>query len=108
MKNTGDVAKALAAGADLVMTGHLFKDCFETSHQYNGSASETEYMLQGKNGRAPEGVETVVENGLSVSLINKNIREALQSAFSYVGAKSVSDFQSKAELIQVSGKSKVL
>ena len=108
MKTTGDIAKALAAGADMVMSGSLFKNCNLTDSVYRGSASAHEYKHQHKDGRAPEGVESIVESNEKIEDIVDNIRMSLASSFSYVGARNIKEFRDRARLITISSHSKTL
>lgn len=109
IKSPGDVAKALAAGADAVMIGGMFagtKECPDHSRDtYSGSASMVSYEKQGKasSWRTPEG-ETfkISANNKSAEDIVKDIEGGLRSSFSYVGARNLKEFQEKAEFIEVS------
>lgn len=102
----GDVAKALAAGANMVMIGSLFAGTQETPgkvtkgrKRLRGQAS-TSYMqdsgvVPGEY-RAAEGVEVTVPARGSVEDVVNDIRGGLRSAMSYVGAKSIGELQDKA------------
>jgi IMP dehydrogenase/GMP reductase len=108
IKTAGDIAKALAAGADVVMCGSLFAGCDEAPgeiievdgkkmKQYYGSAS---FKQKGEH-RHVEGVDSLVEYTGSIVNVLKDIKESLQSAFSYVGATNLEEFKENAELINV-------
>lgn len=113
--NTGDVAKALAAGAHAVMTGRLLSGATETPGEilqqgteqfkvYRGSASQESYVDQNKvaEWRTAEGVSMIVPYRGPVKYILQNIEGGLRSAFTYVGAKTLTEFQERAKFIQIS------
>lgn len=108
VKNSGDVAKALAAGADLVMTGSLFKNCIEAERSYRGSASSVEYAHQNKFNRAPEGIDFLTVSSENVKSVAENLRMSLRSSFSYVGAFNLKGFQKQARLVAVSANTKMI
>ena len=96
--SNGDIAKALVAGADLVMAGGLFASCTDSpSHSidiggvihkaYFGSAS-----IQNKKSRTHiEGtLKHVAGCGLSLKDKAIEIQEDLQSAISYAGGDDLS------------------
>lgn len=106
-----DLAKAIAAGASVGMIGSLFAGCEETPGEIiggtklaRGQASES-YMKD--NGvevgefRAAEGIEVSVPFKGSVARIVGELTGGLRSAFSYVGAKNIADFQRKAQFVLV-------
>jgi len=121
MKNSGDVVKALAAGANLVMTGNLFAGCDEASGKiieingkkyksYNGSASAIEKLHQyqknstDKNSeyvKHVEGIERSVECRGPVSNIIDQISKGLTSGLSYSGARNIKELHQKSQFIQV-------
>jgi len=112
VKEPGDVAKALAAGASYVMIGSMFAGTEETPGEiidgkkiFYGQASDR-YMH--KNGvsvtakRAPEGlVTTVVYKGPVEKIVNY-ITGGLASALSYAGAKNLDEFREKSAFVLVS------
>lgn len=98
IRSSGDIAKALAVGADSVMLGRLLAGADESPHPglYWGAASHRQ------NGhRAPEGVEAVVERTGPVEDTIKQLAWGLRSAVSYGGAANLEDFQNKAEFVRV-------
>ena len=105
IQEIGDIAKALGAGADLVMCGRLFAGCRETpgpringKKVYRGMASK-DAMLTIKDASllpTPEGISTVLETAdEAVEEVIKNIKGGLQSAFSYSNANNLEEFQRK-------------
>ena len=96
-KHIGDVAKALVAGADMVMSGALFAGCVDSAakvvngrKQYYGSTS---FQAKKENNHI-EG--RLVDVPLSVTILDRmnEIKMALQSAISYAGGKDLSCFNS--------------
>ncbi len=106
IKSPGDLAKAMAAGATMVMIGSLFAGCDETPGEVlhgfkraRGQAS-TEYMKD--NGvasgefRAAEGVSIQVPTKGPVENVINDLMGGLRSAMSYAGANSLAEFRKKA------------
>lgn len=100
----GDIAKALCAGADLVMCGRMFADCLEApgerignSKVYRGMASQDAMLTIKPNTSSlptAEGVSTLIPvSNLSAVNVLANIKGGLQSAFSYSNAKTLKEFQ---------------
>ena len=97
----GDIAKALAAGADLVMAGGLFASCTDSpaisieidgiiSKAYFGSASfENKKTLTHVEGT----LKNVPSNGMSLKRKMIEIKEDLQSAISYAGGNNLTAFK---------------
>jgi len=93
----GDIAKALVAGADLVMAGSLFAQCTDSPGQtingkklFYGSAS-AENKGTNKN---VEGKKMLLEsNGMSYLDKFKEIKEDLQSSISYAGGDKLADLK---------------
>lgn len=115
LRNSGDIAKALAAGADLIMLGSMFAGTNEASgdectrdgvlcKEYRGSASLPSYHVQGKvaSWRAPEGDRTWLPvKGPAINVLN-NINGGLRSAMSYLNATNIDEFRVQAKFIEVS------
>lgn len=123
MRNSGDIAKALAAGAKAVMLGGMLAGTMETPgdiiyvesldgkgcpmKSYKGSASLESYAEQGKvaDWRSAEGVSTTVPVRGSVKEVLQDIEGGLRSAFTYVGAANLEEFQRKATFVKISNSS---
>ena len=106
IRKPGDVAKALAAGAAMVMIGSMFAGTEETPgevingmKELRGQASES-YMkdlgLEVDGFRAAEGIRTEVVVKGSVKHIVNEITGGLRSAMSYVGAHDLIEFRKLA------------
>lgn len=105
IQEIGDIAKALGAGADLIMSGRLFASCQEApgpringKKVYRGMASK-DAMLTIKDAAVlptPEGVSTVLDiSGETVGDVIKHIKGGLQSSLSYSNARNLDEFREK-------------
>jgi len=106
VQHYGDIAKALVAGADVVISGSMFAGCLEAGgkqfngvKEYRGSASLPSYEVQGKvaTWRAPEGTSTMIQITGTASEVLNNINGGLRSSLSYVGAFNLDEFKAKAK-----------
>lgn len=96
IKHYGDIAKALVAGATMVMSGGMFAACHDSpapeidgKKRYFGNASA---VAKGKNLNV-EGFDLKIETSkLSLEQRLDEIRQALQSSISYAGGKDLSCF----------------
>lgn len=105
IKAIGDIAKALAAGADFVMLGGILAGCDEcpgevinNSKVFRGMASRDAMRQIRVEGQmpTPEGKVITVPLKGPVQSIIEDIAGGLRSAFSYVNAYNLQEFQSKA------------
>ena len=123
IKFSGDIAKALAAGADAIMMGSIFAGTDESPgkkfksngkiyKQYRGmgsigamsSGSANRYFqknFKDKSKFVPEGVEGRVEYKGKVSKIIYQLKGGLRSSMGYIGAKSLNQIAKKAEFIKI-------
>ncbi len=112
IKQAGDVAKAVAAGATVVMIGSLFAGTDETPGEYTmngkklarGQAS-LEYMrdnnISTSEFRAAEGISVEIDPRGPVARIVEELMGGLRSAMTYAGALNIKEFQEKAQFIMV-------
>lgn len=111
IKNSGDMVKSLAAGADLVMCGSLLSGTDETPGDtirpaggtprkvYRGMASrEAQKSWRNKVGSI-EGISTTVEIKGPVEYVLKDLAWGIRSGLSYSGCSSLSELRSRCELI---------
>lgn len=100
IRNSGDVVKALALGADLVMAGRLFAQATESlapvlsdgKKQYVGSAASP-----GKQGVASEGVVGEVECGPSTAAVVGELVGGLRSGMSYSNSRTLDELRARAQ-----------
>ena len=123
IKFSGDVAKALAAGADAIMMGSIFAGTDESPgkkfkvkgkiyKQYRGmgsigamsSGSANRYFqknFKDKSKFVPEGVEGRVEYKGNVSKIIYQLKGGLRSSMGYIGAKDLKQISKNAKFIKI-------
>ncbi len=125
IKYSGDLAKALAAGASCAMVGSLLAGTEESPgevylHQgrsykaYRGMGS-VGAMARGSADRyfqaevrdalklVPEGIEGQVPYKGALSSVLHQLAGGLRAAMGYVGARTIADFQQKARFVRISG-----
>lgn len=93
IKSSGDIVKAIVAGADTVMVGRLLAGADEAPHpgEYFGMASS-----RVNDYNAPEGVSGLVPMEGTVDEIFKKLKWGIKSGISYAGTNSVKDLQFSA------------
>ena len=123
IKFSGDIAKAIAAGADAVMIGSLFSGTTESPGKifkqkgklfknFRGMGSvgamsigsaDRYYQKKFKNVSkyVPEGVEGIVKFKGPVNKIIYNLIGGLKSSMGYLGAKTIKDLQKKGEFVKI-------
>ncbi|MFZ5519243.1 MAG: IMP dehydrogenase [Candidatus Zhuqueibacterota bacterium] len=123
IKQIGDIAKAIAAGADSVMIGNLFAGTQESPGEtifldgrsykvYRGMGSIAA-MKQGSSDRyfqdsdetkklVPEGIEGRVPYRGSLSETIYQMVGGLKAAMGYCGVKTIPELQEKSQFIKVS------
>ena len=123
IKFSGDIAKALAAGADAIMMGSIFAGTDESPgkkfksrgkifKQYRGmgsigamsAGSANRYFqnnFKDKSKFVPEGVEGRVEYKGKVSKIIYQLQGGLRSSMGYIGAKSLKQINKRAKFVKI-------
>ncbi len=123
VKQTGDFAKAIAGGADVVMLGGLFAGTEEAPGEkvlyegrsykvYRGMGS-IEAMKKGSSDRyfqdmeddlsklVPEGIEGIVPYKGNVSDTIYQILGGLRAAMGYCGAKNIHEMKTKTQFVRI-------
>ncbi len=126
IKNSGDLTKAIGAGASTVMLGSLFAGTEETPGEtflyqgrtykgYRGMGSLG--AMSGGNGSAdryfqseisatsklvPEGIEGKVPYRGPITNVIYQLLGGLRSGMGYVGAATIKDLQEKAQFVRIS------
>lgn len=122
VKYSGDITKAIAAGADTVMLGSLFAGCEESPGEtevyqgrkfkvYRGmgslaamaKGSKDRYFQEDNKKLVPEGVEGRVPYKGSVSESIYQLVGGLRSGMGYCGAKDIPTLQEKSQFIRITG-----
>ena len=112
IKQTGDVVKAIAAGADLVMLGSMLAGTDEApgetfyvdgikSKSYRGMASAAAQIDWRGHVASEEGVSHRVSVKGPVIKTLEGIEKALRSGMSYSGAINLSTFQAGSNIIRI-------
>lgn len=122
VKNSGDVVKALAMGADVVMAGNMFAGTAESPGEiisidgkkyktYHGSSTYAAAKVRNKLGdfeklaktqtTRVEGAEAVVVYKGSVCDLLPKVMGGIQSGMSYCGAANLEELRKNAKFIMV-------
>ncbi len=127
LRTSGDVVKALAAGASTVMMGNMFAGTDESpgrieyiegrmykSYRGMGSLDAMERGSKDRYGQArvnekkkfvPEGVSGRVPYKGPVNTILYQLAGGLRSGMGYNGAKSITELQKRARFVKITGSS---
>jgi len=125
VKQTGDIAKALAAGADSVMIGGLFAGVEESPGEtvlyegrkykhYRGmgsigamqAGSKDRYFQDAEDDLkklVPEGIEGRVPFKGSLSEVVYQMVGGLRAAMGYSGCRTVAELQERAQFVRITG-----
>ena len=103
IKNSGDIVKALWAGASTIMTGKLFAGCREANDptSYRGMASSNaREVLKTDYGDsvAEEGISIEVEDAGSAEDVIKELCNGIRSGMSYAGCNFISELTLSKEV----------
>lgn len=124
IRYSGDIAKALAAGANLVMLGGLLAGTTESPGEielYQGRSYKTyrgmgslSAMQKGSSDRyfqeeeqknndklVPEGVEGRVPFKGSIALVIHQLMGGVRSSMGYLGCSNIAEMHEKAEFVQI-------
>lgn len=120
IRNSGDVAKSLAAGANYVMLGSLLAGTDEAPgkiifvdnkpyKEYRGMASFNTQKSIGKDESriVPEGASMLKKCKGPVTNILFQLAGGLRSALSYSGAHTLEEFRNKAQFVRITSASRI-
>lgn len=123
VRTSGDIVKALAAGAASVMLGGMLAGCEESpgltrikdgqkvkilrgmasfDAALNRQSAESGYQID-LDAYVPEGIETVSPYKGHVAEIIAQLMGGVRSGMSYLGALTIEEMEEKAEFIRMSG-----
>ena len=121
IKYSGDMVKALAAGADVLMMGSLFAGCEESPGEmeiYQGRSfkvyrgmgslaamvkgSKDRYLQEGNKKLVPEGVEGRVPFKGPVSDTIYQMLGGIRAGMGYCGCQTIPELQTNAQFIKIS------
>lgn len=124
IKYSGDITKAIAAGANIIMAGSLFAGTDESPgeevlyegrryKEYRGmgsmgamdSGSKDRYFQEDTKKYVPEGVEGRIHYRGPIGDVVYQLVGGLKSGMGYVGAKDIEDLQDKARFIKITSAS---
>lgn len=122
IKFSGDLVKAIAAGANVVMLGNVFAGCEESpgdielyrGRQYKvyrgmgsisamSNGSSDRYFQESSRKFVPEGVEGRIPYSGKVSETIYQMVGGLRQGMGYCGTKDISTLQDKSSFIQITG-----
>ena len=119
IKTSGDIVKALAAGADAVMLGSLLAGTDEAPgrvfstpdgqlrKEYRGMASAAAQNAWRGKVSSLEGVSSSVPYKGSLWGVLDNLDRGMRSGLSYSGCRTIAELQAKAQWVKQTGASQV-
>jgi IMP dehydrogenase len=123
IRNSGDIAKALVAGADTVMMGSVLAGTEESPGEkiiyegrqfviYRGmgsldamksrEGSRQRYGLSDDDDLVPQGIEGMVPYSGSVGKVMRQYCGGLQASLGYCGSKTIADLKQNGKFVRVS------
>lgn len=111
IKTSGDIVKALAAGADFVMLGSLLAGTDESPGKvydsengkvkiYQGMASSEAQMKWKGTVSSREGISTTISYKGTVENIIEDLTIGIRSGFSYTGARNIKELWEKSQFMR--------
>jgi IMP dehydrogenase len=114
IKNSGDIVKSLAAGADAVMIGSLLAGTKEAPGDilkddktgnkykiYRGNASFGSKNASSMKAEFIEGAETLVKYKGSADKILQQLEDGIRSGMTYCGSSTIKELQTKANFVEI-------
>lgn len=116
IRTSGDIVKAIAAGANAVMLGHMLAGCDETPgpvlstkdgnvKMYRGQSSNNFLKDIGKVGVSPEGEHISLRAKGPVANVVENILGGIRSGLTYSGVGNFEELRENAEFMEISNHS---
>lgn len=102
IRNSGDAVKALALGADFVMMGSLFANCFESDNNgiIRGMASrEFQEQFYGEVKKSVEGIQKRIDKTMHLYKFIDEFVWNMKSAFTYLDSKNIEELHKNAEFV---------
>jgi IMP dehydrogenase len=124
IRNSGDIAKALVAGADTVMMGSVLAGTEESPGEkiiyegrqfviYRGmgsldamksrEGSRQRYGLSNEDDLVPQGIEGMVPFAGTVDKVMKQYCGGLQASLGYCGTRKIAELKEQGKFVRVSG-----
>ena len=124
IRNSGDIAKALVAGADTIMMGSVLAGTDESPGEkiiyegrqfviYRGmgsldamksrEGSRQRYGLSNDDDLVPQGIEGMVPFAGTVNKVMKQYCGGLQASLGYCGTRTIDELKKKGQFVRVSG-----
>lgn len=124
IRNSGDIAKALVAGADTVMMGSVLAGTEESPGEkiiyegrqfviYRGmgsldamksrEGSRQRYGLGNDDDLVPQGIEGMVPFAGTVDKVMKQYCGGLQASLGYCGTRNIADLKKHGQFVRISG-----
>jgi len=114
IRSSGDIAKALAVGADAIMIGSLIAGTEEAPgkivetrnglyKRYRGSASLETKNAHGQEARNVEGESTMIPYKGGAKFIINGLLDGVRSALSYAGASNLTEFHPDYVIVTSAG-----
>jgi len=109
IRNSGDIVKALAAGADAVMVGSLLAGSSDTPGAihcakdgkeyklYRGMASKNAQLDWRGKSSSPEGISTTIPYKGETEVVLRDIHGGIKSGFSYSGSRNLLELRTKCQ-----------
>ena len=114
IKNSGDIVKSLAAGADAVMLGSMLAGTIEspgdtvttsdgsTKKIYRGMASIEAQISWRGHASSEEGVSTMIPTKGPLADVLRSLEKGIRSGLSYTGSYTIEEFQRRAKFTKIS------
>jgi len=108
IRNSGDIVKAIVAGANTVMVGSFLAQAVESANNgiIFGMASERLQEDYFHSVNSIEGISVELESTITLEELLNQTTKRIKSGFTYLGAKNITDAQTNPRFVEV-GKSSI-